>query len=520
MNNKYLSSIKSDFPASIVVFLVALPLCLGIALASNAPLFSGIIAGVVGGIVIGIISNSHVSVSGPAAGLTVIVLGAIKEINNFEGFLLCVIIAGVIQLILGFLKSGVLGDFVPSSVIKGMLSAIGIILILKQFPHLIGYDVDFEGDEAFFQPDGENTFTEIILALQNFKPIAVIIALISILIIIIWETKLVKESIISKILPAPLLVVAIGLIANYVAINIDLDYGLYGEHLVSLPVSLDYHDFIRQFHFPKFEYINNPKVWIFGLQLGIVASIESLLSIEASDNIDPQKRYTNPNRELKAQGIGNIISGFLGGLPVTAVIVRSSANVAAGGKTKFVTIFHGVLLLLAVYYIPGLLNHIPLSCLAAILIMVGFKLTKPSIFKGTFREGMNQFAPFVITILAIIFTDLLIGILIGIVAGLFFILRSNFKTSISVLKDNSSYLIRFRKDVSFLNKSFLKRKLDEIEEDSYVLIDATQSDFVDHDIIELVNDYIYYAHLKGIKVELKKTSNKPKSIFNEQTTIN
>lgn len=514
--NRYTNYAKTDVPSSIVVFLVALPLCLGIALASNAPLFSGVIAGIVGGIVIGYFSSSHVSVSGPAAGLTFITIMALKDLPTFESFLLCILITGVLQIIFAYLRFGLIGEYVPSSVIKGMLAAIGLIIIFKQIPHLIGYDVDFEGDEAFFQPDGENTFTEIVIALQNFKPIAILIGFLSILILIVWDLPIIKNNKIGMYLPGPIVAVIAGVIINMQTKEMRSEWGLYGEHMVTLPVSINYKDFLNQFHFPDFSYILNFTVWMYGIKIALVASIESLLSIEASDKIDPYKRFTKPNRELKAQGIGNLVSGFLGGLPVTAVIVRSSANVAAGARTKMSTILHGVLLLLSVYFIPDLLNLIPLSCLAAILIMVGFKLTKPSIFKMTFKEGMNQFVPFLITIFAILFTDLLVGIVIGIVAGLFFILRSNFNTSISVTKDGKNYLVRLKKDVSFLSKAVLKTKLEDIEDWSYVIIDATNADFIDHDIIELVNDFIHSAHLRAITVELKKTSAKPISIFNEQ----
>jgi MFS superfamily sulfate permease-like transporter len=500
-------SIGADFSASVVVFLVALPLCLGIALGSGAPLFSGLIAGIVGGIIIGSLSGSQLSVSGPAAGLTAIVAAGILKVPVFEAFLLSVLIAGVVQLILGFIKAGVFGDYIPTNVIKGMLTAIGIILILKQIPHLFGYDADFEGDYAFAQKDAENTFSGIFHALSKITPLAIIIGAISLGIQIFWEKVLVKKGKIFKLIPAPLVVVLGG-----VALNMLLSNGsslqLRGNQLVNIPQAANVNEFFSLFTLPDFSYLNMPEVWITGVTIAIVASLETLLNIEASDELDPYKRVTPKDRELKAQGVGNLICGLIGGLPVTSVVVRTSANVHAGAKTKASAIMHGALLLLAVALIPFLINLIPLSALAAVLIYTGFKLAKPSLFKDMYKKGFDQFIPFMATIVAIIFTDLLIGIVIGIGIGLFFVLRSNFKTSFFVVHDDRKYLFRLRKDVSFLNKPLLKNKLEKIPENASVLIDISRADFIDKDVAEVINDFMQHAHLKNIQVEIKKSPGK------------
>ena len=517
---KYFQSAGSDLPASIVVLLVALPLCLGIALGSGAPLFSGIIGGIVGGIVIGILSGSQLSVSGPAAGLTVIVATAILKLQVYEAFLLAVVMAGIIQLILGFVRAGVIGDYVPNSVIKGMLAAIGFILIMKQFPHLIGYDADFVGDETFAQGDKQNTFSEMFQAINLITPSAVIIGGVSLLILILWERKFIKTHKILQLIPGPLLVVLAGVgISEYFRIS-QPGYALETKQLVSLPIATDIGSFFSFFTFPDIRFLNNPDVWVTAFTLAIVASLETLLGIEAVDKLDPLKRVTPANRELKAQGIGNIVSGLIGGLPLTSVVVRSSANVSAGAKTKVSAIMHGVLLLLCVMLVPGLLNKIPLSALAAVLIFTGYKLAKVSLFKEFFQKGWDQFVPFVVTIVAILLTDLLIGIVIGIAVGLFFMVRSNFRSSVFVVNDQNNFLIRFRKDVSFLNKPIVKKKLEDVPENAYVLIDATRADFIDKDVIEEVNNFLCHAHLKNIKVDIKKSVHKPMHfLFQQPKTI-
>lgn len=496
-------TIRADFPASVVVFLIALPLCLGIALGSGTPLFSGLIAGIVGGIVVGGLSGSNLSVTGPAAGLTAIVVTAMGKVPAFEAFLLSVVIAGVFQLILGFVKAGVFGDYIPSGVIKGMLTAIGIILILKQIPHLVGYDKDFEGDYAFQQENKDNTFSGIPLAFARITPLAAIIGVMCLLVQILWDKVLYKRARFFQLFPAPLVVVIAGVLLNQFLTS-DVLF-LKEEHMVSIPVAKTAADFVSLFTMPDFHYITLPVVWTTAATIAIVASLETLLNIEAADNLDPYRRVTPTNRELKAQGIGNLLSGMIGGLPVTSVVVRTSANLNAGAKTKMSAIYHGIMLLLCVAFIPSVLDLIPLSALAAILIYTGYKLAKPSVFIGLYRKGFDQFAPFVATVVAIILTDLLIGIAIGIVIGLFFIIRTNFKTSLLITHDSNRYFFRFRKDISFLNKPLLKKKLEEVPSNSLVSIDITRAEFIDQDVIGVINDFTHHALLKNITVEVKKT---------------
>jgi MFS superfamily sulfate permease-like transporter len=502
--SSYLKTFGSDFPSSIVVFLVALPLCLGIALASNAPLFSGLIAGIIGGIVIGSLSGSQLSVSGPAAGLTAIVAAAILKLPTFETFLLAVVICGALQLVLGFIKAGVIGDYVPNCVIKGMLAAIGLILILKQLPHLVGYDANYVGDESFQQSNNENTFSGLINAFKYITPVAVIIGVIGLVFQFAWEKFTANKKGFIKIIPAPLIVVLVGIAINeyFRTQGSSID----AKHMVSIPIAGSANEFFSFFTTPDFNGFLNKDVWIAGVTLALVASLETLLSIEAIDDLDPYQRVTNKERELKAQGIGNMLSGLIGGLPITSVIVRSSANVNAGAKSKMSAIYHGVLLLACVALIPGLLNLIPKSALAAVLIFTGYKLAKPSLFKAYYKKGWDQFLPFVITIGAILLTDLLIGVMIGIGVGLFFIVRSNFKTSVFIVHDHNKYLIRLRKDVSFLNKPIIKNKLEEIPENASVLIDASRADFIDKDIIEVIEDFSIHAPLKNIRVEIKQNN--------------
>ena len=511
---KYLKHVGADASASIVVLLVALPLCLGIALGSGAPLFSGIIAGVVGGIVIGTLSGSQLSVSGPAAGLTVIVATAITKLQVYEAFLLAVVIGGLLQVILGFLKAGVIGDYVPNAVIKGMLAAIGLILILKQFPHLIGYDTDFEGDESFIQANDQNTFTAMFEAVKYITPTALVIGLVSILLLMFWESKFIKTKKSLKLFPGALIVVLVGTILNEYLRLSGSSYALEQKHLVTLPVAESVGSFLSFFTFPDIQFLKNPDVWMSGITLAIVASLETLLGIEAADKLDPLKRVTPTNRELKAQGIGNMVSGMIGGLPLTSVVVRTSANISAGAKSKMSTILHGSMMLLCVMFVPTILNKIPLCALAAVLIFTGYKLAKVSLFKEFYIKGWNQFVPFVATIAAILLTDLLIGILVGICVALFFLIRSNFRSAVMVVNDDNNYLIRFRKDVSFLNKPIVKKKLEEVPKNAFVIIDAERADFIDKDVIEEVNNFLCHAHLKKIRVEVKTGQNKStKNIF-------
>jgi MFS superfamily sulfate permease-like transporter len=498
-----LHNFKHDLPASLVVFLVALPLCLGIALASGAPLFAGIIAGAVGGIIIGVFSNSPLSVSGPAAGLTTIVLVSIQKMPTYEAFLLAVVITGAMQIALGIFKAGVVGDFIPSSVIKGMLSAIGLTLILKQIPHAFGYDKDPEGDMSFSQPDGENTFSEIWHLFDHYFSIgAVIVALVCIGIILLWDNVITKKFNALKLIPAPLLVVLAGVLLNEWFKMAAPNLVIQPEHLVNIPISNDFNGFLGQFRLPDFSQITNLNVWLVAATIAIVASLESLLSIEAIDRLDPFKRNTDTNRELTAQGIGNIVSGMLGGLPVTSVIVRSSANVNSGGRTKASAIVHGIMLLLSVYFIPQILNLIPFSALAAILIMTGYKLAKPALFVAEYKRGWSHFAPFVITIVAILLTDLLKGILVGIGAGAYFIMLANYRSAMTLVKQEAGhYILNFKKDVSFVHKVALKKMLTSIEDDSHVIIDMHKVSFIDQDNAEIIDDFITTAQYRGITVE-------------------
>ncbi|MBV6644089.1 MAG: SulP family inorganic anion transporter [Cyclobacteriaceae bacterium] len=508
-----LSHLRQDLPAGIVVFLVALPLCLGIALASGAPLFSGLIAGIVGGIVVGFASGSHLSVSGPAAGLTVIVLNAITEMGTFESFLVAVVLAGIIQMILGFLRAGIIGHFFPSAVIKGMLSAIGLILILKQIPHALGDDRDYEGDDAFYQPDGENTFTEIILAIQNVETGALIISMICMAVLILWERPFMKNLSWTKVIPGPLVAVGLGISINVIYPALGEGLQLSGDHMVELPVAASFSEFIANLRFPDFSALGYMHTYIIAATIAIVASLETLLSLDAVDKLDPHKRIAPQSRELRAQGLGNFVSGLLGGLPLTAVIVRSSANVNSGAVTKTSAIFHGFLLISAVALFPAFINKIPLSALAAILLLVGFKLTKPTLYQDMWKKGTDQFVPFVITIVSILLTDLLVGICIGIVVGLFFVIKSNFHESIIITQDKNNFLLRLNKDVTFLNKALLRRKLENIPEDSYVIIDGTKSSFIDQDIAETLTDFVEYAKYKNITVEMKKTKASNNELF-------
>ncbi|MFY7899060.1 MAG: SulP family inorganic anion transporter [Chitinophagaceae bacterium] len=518
---KNFQSFGADFSASIVVLLVALPLCLGIALASGAPAFSGIIAGIIGGVVVGVFSGSSLSVSGPAAGLTVIVAGAILKLQSYDVFLLSVVIAGCFQLILGFLKAGFIGDYIPNSVIKGMLAAIGLILILKQLQHLVGYDKDFEGDFSFIQKDtNENTFSALLHAFKLITPVAIFIGFISMIILVVWELPIIKKQAYLKFVPGPLVVVVLGVCINQLFLTLQPSIALQNKHLVNLPIATTPQQFLSFFTLPDFQKFTNPNVWITAFTLAIVASLETLLGIEAVDKLDSLKRISPTNTELKAQGIGNIVSGLIGGLPLTSVIVRSSANVASGAKSKMSTILHGLLLLICVMFIPTLLNKIPLSSLAAILIFTGYKLAKVKLFKEFFAKGWDQFIPFVVTIIAILLTDLLIGIVIGILVGLFFMIRSNFISAVLVVNNGRNYMVRLRKDVSFLNKPILKKTLYDIPENAFLIIDVSHADFIDKDIIEEINNYLLNAQSKNIQIEIKRNHHKTShNLFNQQVNI-
>lgn len=498
--------LRSDFPASLVVFFVAVPLCLGIALASGAPVFAGIISGIVGGIIVGLISGSSVGVSGPAAGLAVIVLSAIQDLGAYPVFLTAVVVSGILQIVLGLVKAGFIGYFFPNSVIKGMLSAIGVIIILKQIPHAFGYDKDPEGDLEFFQPDGENTFSELFHMLNYVNKGAVIIFTISLAVLILWNQPFIKKIKASKIIQGPLVVVILGIIINQLFKGTDLFLGK--EHLVSLPVAGNASEFFNQFTLFDPSAFLNPKVLIVGATIALVGSLETLLSVEATDKLDPEKRITPTNRELIAQGVGNIFSGMIGGLPVTQVIVRSSANIQSGNETKMAAILHGVMLLVAVIFIPHVLNMIPLSALAAVLIVVGFKLAKPTLFRQMLKVGMTAFIPFIITLLGIIFTDLLIGILLGLAAGVVELLYTNFKSAFAVKTidehDDHIFHLEMSENVSFLNKASVIDKLAHIPDGSKVIIDTSRSKFIHTDIREILDDFKENAEHRSIDLELIK----------------
>ena len=501
-------NIKNDLPASIVVFFVAVPLCLGIALASGAPLFAGIIAGIVGGIVVGVASGSPLGVSGPAAGLAVIVLTSIATLGgSWTAFLTAVVLAGIFQLILGFAKAGFIAYFFPSSVIKGMLTGIGLLIILKQIPHAVGWDKDAIGDDAFIQSDGQNTFTEIGKAFNFITPGALLIAVISLGLLILWDTVLSKKHKIFSMINGPLVVVALGITMNYFYQNGILNFTLAPDQVVRIPVPENLSGFLSQFTYPDFSALSNFEVWRIAIVLAIVASLETLLCVEATDKMDPDKRITPTNRELKAQGLGNVISGLIGGLPVTQVIVRSSANISFGGKTKMSAILHGVFLLVSALTIASILNMIPLASLAAILLMVGYKLAKPSLFKQMYKLGWEQLVPFAATVIAILATDLLKGITVGILFGIFYTLRHSYRNSYHMQKTITTedghqiHHLVLAEEVSFFNKASVVKALDAIPKDSKVIIDCTNSRSIAYDVIELIKDYETSAKTKNITVE-------------------
>lgn len=496
-------NLSADFSASVVVFLVALPLCLGIAVASGAPPLSGLIAGILGGIVVGSLSGSHISVSGPAAGLTVIVLGALKDLGSFELFLAAVVVSGIIQILLGLLRAGIIGYYFPNSVIKGMLAAIGLILILKQIPHGLGWDKDAMGDESFFQPDQQNTFSEIWLAIQYPSIGAIIIMVVALLVIMLFEQRTIQNiKWLSKI-PGALVAVFIGLGVNQFFGMVKPEWKLGSEHLVNIPLASSSGEWLGLLRFPDFSMVQTSVFWMAAITLAIVGSLETLLSIEAADKLDERKRITPASKELVAQGIGNAASGLIGGLPITAVIVRSSANAAAGAQTKVSAILHGILLLVLTLSIPHLLNLIPLACLASVLFAVGYKLAKPTLFKSMYAKGWDQFLPFIITIIAILMTDLLKGIAVGMVVGVAFVIKSNFHRAVRITEHKGKYLLRLQKDVSFLNKAILMRELAVVPDGSSILIDVSRAQFIDADIQEVLNNFITSAADRKIKLTLE-----------------
>ncbi|GHA79218.1 SulP family inorganic anion transporter [Pontibacter akesuensis] len=505
-SSQYLSHLGKDIPAGLVVFFVALPLCLGISLASGAPLLSGLVTGIVGGVVVAWLSGSQLAVSGPAAGLTVIVLNGIETLGSFEAFLLAVVIAGFLQLILGFMKAGVIGLYFPSSVIKGMLAAIGLILILKQIPHFLGADDDFFGEMEFFQPDGRNTFSEIGYAFSAIQLGALLIGVISLAIILLWDNPKIKNNKILKFVPGALVAVLLSIVINMLFINFMPELAVTSSHLVSIPIMESFGDIKSELRFLDINALSDPSLYIVAFTIAIVASLETLLSIEAIDKLDPHKRRSDTNRELKAQGVGNMVAGLIGGLPMTAVIVRGSTNVASGAQTRVSSFVHGIFLALSVLLLAGMMNQIPLSALAAVLLVVGFKLTKPALYKTQFKLGHEQFIPFIVTVLAILFTDLLIGICVGLAVGIFYILKANYKSPYFYHKEEhqeKDYIrIKLSEHVSFLNKASIILTLDHMPHNSHVIIDGENSAFIDYDVLEAIQEFKKTAHERNIKVEL------------------
>lgn len=506
MNFRMPDHARSDLPAALVVFLVAVPLCLGIALASGAPLFSGIIAGIVGGIVVGAVSGSALGVSGPAAGLAVIVLNAIASLGAWETFLLAVVLAGVLQLVLGFARAGVIGYYFPSSVIKGMLTGIGLTIILKQLPHAVGYDPDPEGSMTFAEPGGENTLSALSHMLGAVQPGALAVALVALAILVLWDQPFIKRIKASLWIQGPLVAVAAGIGLNAVFAAMFPGLAIAPSHLVQLPLIDGLSGLTSVITLPDFTQITNGAVYTTAFTIAIVASLETLLSVEATDRLDPLKRVTPTDRELKAQGIGNIISGLVGGLPITQVVVRSSANIQSGGRTKMAAIVHGLFLLVAVLLIPRLLNLIPLATLAAVLLTVGYKLAKPALFAHMYRQGWAQFGPFMVTVVGILMTDLLVGISLGLAVAIFLLLLTNYRNpyylDTRVHKPGEPVRLVLSEDVSFLNRAAILRTLEAIPPGTRVEIDASRSVHIDHDVFEILREYPQTAAIRGIDVTM------------------
>ncbi|MBW2415605.1 MAG: SulP family inorganic anion transporter [Deltaproteobacteria bacterium] len=493
----------ADLVSGTVVFLVALPLCLGVALASGAPLISGVIAGVVGGMVVTLVSRSALGVSGPAAGLTVIVLVAIQDLG-FKAFLLAVVLSGVLQVAAGYLRAGIIGYYFPSSVVKGMLAGIGIILVLKQIPHALGYAATYEGDLQFAEADGGNSLTEIAAALSQLAPGALLIALVSLAILLAWERPAIRRRPRLAAIPAPLLVVSAGVVSNEAFGLLAPAWHLAGEQLVALPTPASPSEWFDLLAFPDFGALAEQQVYVVAFTLAVVGSLETLLSVEAVDKIDPDRRVTPTSLELKAQGIGNMVSGLLGGLPVTQVIVRSAANVQGGGRTRFASFVHGGLLLLCVMLIPGVLNRIPLACLAGILLVTGYKLAKVSVFREMARLGWWQFVPFLVTVVGLVLTDMLTGIALGMVVGVFHILKAHYRTgSLTETLEGGHYRLVLAEHMSFLHKASVMRDLSSLPDGSTVTIDGSRCVLADHDVREVIQEFVRGAPGRGIEVRLE-----------------
>lgn len=497
------SNFKSDISSSIVVFFVALPLCLGIALASGVPPFSGLIAGIVGGIVVGAISGSRFGVSGPAAGLVAIVLVAIPDLGGLQYFLAAVVIAGVMQLLFGVFRLGTISQYFPSSVIKGMLAGIGIMIILKEIPHALGYDSDYLGDESFIQLDGENTFSSIVSALDAFSLSVIILTILAFALIMFWDNFLLKKVKFMKIIPGSLAVVIFGIAYVLFTNAYYPNFAITSKHLVDIPIISNFGELKQNILFPNFSKILSYDLWLVAFTIAVVASLESLLCLEATDKLDPNKAITPPNRELIAQGAGNIVSGLIGGLPITQVIVRSSANMQSGAKSKLSTILHGCLLLVSVFTIPFILNKIPFASLAVILILIGYKLAKPALFISMYKAGWKQFVPFIITIFGIVLFDLLTGIAFGIVAALFVIIYKSYQnTHFTLQEEEGATRITLAEELTFFNKSPLLDEFAKVPDNSSVIIDKRNNVFLDYDVAEIIEDFKISAKERNINLEI------------------
>lgn len=505
--------LRQDFLAGVSVFLVTIPLCLGIALASGAPLFAGVLSGIIGGLFVGYWSGSEVSISGPAAGLSVIVLQSIQSLG-YSSFLVAVILAGIIQFVLGWLKAGRLSGFFPNSTIRGMMVAIGLVIILKQIPHALGWDVDYEGEFEFSQKsDGENTFTEIGTALMHIHPGALVISTLCILFLVFWSKLDSGKNFFFRLFPSALAVIFFGVGLNelFGALYPDWYLGDSVQHMVSFPSFRDREAFMAAFTFPDFSSLKNFDIYISAVTIALVGSLESLITLEVADRVDPERRYSSPNQELRAQGIGNVICGLLGAIPLSAVMIRTSTNIFAGAKTRLASIFNGLLLSVSLVTAATLLRYIPLASLAALLIFVGFQLIDFRIIKKIYSEGKDQFIPFIITILTIIFTDLLVGILVGLAVGINYVLYFNFHSAIKAVREGQNVLVVFSKDVSFLNKPHLKNILVDIKEGDSVLFDGARAQFIDQDIFTTLQEFKDDADKRNIKVEFRYIVQRKKS---------
>lgn len=503
-------NVGSDLKAGLVVFLVAIPLCLGISLLQGAPLMAGIISGVIGGTIVSFISKSNLSVSGPSAALTGVVIVAITSLGSYEKFLTAVCIAGLIQIIFGVIRAGLVSHYIPSAVVKGEIAAVGIILVAKQIPHVLGYDKDPEGDQSFFQNDGQNTFSEITNVFSNISIGAVIIGLVSFGLLILWQTSFFKKNKVLSLIPGPLVVVIVGVLINSLFTSVGSELAIKAEHLVnlSLPENPTPMVILSGFKTPDFSALIDYNVFIYGLMIAAVASIETLLNIEALDKIDPDSNITPTNRELIAQGAGNFFAGLIGGIPMTSAIVRSAANVNAGGKTKVSVILHAMFFIVLVLFFPYVLELIPLSALAAILMFTGFRLTSPYIYKNVYKLGLDQFFPFIATIVVMLLTDLLKGVAVGIFISIIFILRNNFKTPFKLISETidgkPNYFMKLSQNVTFINKGKILNVLHNLPKGSIIYIDGGRVAFIDKDILELISEFKYGAQKHGIEVVVEE----------------